>query len=238
MYQAPSREFFTHPFRRRFHYAVCTLFSLWYRVVWDLRLHDMARIPSHDTDYIVAANHLSNWDPPLIASTFLPTQVAFLGKIELFGHPLLAWVMDSLAVICLDRAKVAVSTIKLAKLAASQPGWCLGIFPEGTRRRKAVAGESEAEKAAADATHAAQQIEAKKGVAFMAKMTGAPVLPVAIWTVPKGPGLFARAQLHMAVGELLPFPKSGAKGEAAEAELTAFTQTLMATIEALKVKPL
>jgi len=236
MYQAPSRDFFTHPVRRRFHFVVCSLFGLWYRALWDLRLHDMARIPSRDTGYIVAVNHLSNWDPPLIAAMFLPTQVAFLGKIELFGHPILAWVMDNLAVICLDRAKVAVSTIKLAKLAVSQPGWCLGIFPEGTRRRKAVEGESAAEEAAANATHAAGQVEAKKGVAFMAKMTGAPVLPVAIWTVPKGNGLFARAQLHMAVGELLPFPKSGAKGEAAEAELTAYTQTLMATIEALKAK--
>ena len=57
-------------------------FRLWFKVLFGARIIGKENVPLEGA-VIVAANHLSNWDPPFLA-TFLDRQVFYMAKEELF----------------------------------------------------------------------------------------------------------------------------------------------------------
>lgn len=108
---------------------------------------------------IIASNHLSNWDP-IVVATVLNRRIHYMGKVELFGNPLMAALMRNLEVIPVKRGEANRAAIKDA-LAVLGENQVLGIFPEGARN---TTGE---------------ELKAQSGVAMLAIKSGAPVLPVA-----------------------------------------------------------
>lgn len=113
---------------------------------------------------IVAANHASNLDPIVIASSLMPRlgrRLQWLGKKELFSWPILGWVATNGGVHPVDRSTADVEAYRLAKRILDE-GHALFVFPEGTR----------------SADGALQ--EARDGVAVLALRTGAPIVPVGI----------------------------------------------------------
>ena len=84
-----------------------------------------------DKKYIIAANHLSNSDPFVVAYA-LKIPVAFMAKKELFEHFWSRLLMDVCGAFSVNRGKLEVSTVKTA-IAVKNSKWKLGIFPEGTR---------------------------------------------------------------------------------------------------------
>jgi 1-acyl-sn-glycerol-3-phosphate acyltransferase len=82
---------------------------------------------------IVASNHISYWDPPMIASA-LPREVHFLAKEELFTVPLLGVAIRSLNSIPIRRGAADLSGLARA-IAALKAGGGLLLFPEGSRMR-------------------------------------------------------------------------------------------------------
>lgn len=108
---------------------------------------------------ILAANHVSNWDPVLVALA-VKRPISFMAKAELFSNPVLAAIMRAVYAFPVKRGTADRKAIREA-LDVLQEGRVLGIFPEGARR-----------KVQQDAT-------VQAGVAMIALKSGAPVVPVA-----------------------------------------------------------
>ncbi|HYT27276.1 MAG TPA: lysophospholipid acyltransferase family protein [Actinomycetota bacterium] len=116
---------------------------------------------------IIAANHVSYFDP-LCLGTFIDSagrQVRFLAKSELFEGRLLRWILRGAGQIPVYRESRDAAKSLAAAVAAMQEGAAVAIYPEGTTTRNA------------DFT----PMPAKNGVARLAALTGAPVVPVGMW---------------------------------------------------------
>jgi 1-acyl-sn-glycerol-3-phosphate acyltransferase len=122
-------------------------------------LHDL---PSSGP-LIIAANHISNADPPIIGGWLAPAlgrRPTFLAKEVLFAGPL-GLVIRSLGAEPVKAGGSDIAAYRTAK-AILDRGGVVAILPEGTRSFDGVMGEP------------------KPGVSMLATRTGAPVLPVGI----------------------------------------------------------
>jgi 1-acyl-sn-glycerol-3-phosphate acyltransferase len=151
----------------------------YFRIRYRLRIHNRHNIPKLRGNFIVACNHQSYADPPAIAAV-INRRFAFMAKQELFqGNPLFALLIRALGAFPVvrgakDSAAIDISVEKLKK------GRILVIFPEGTRSKDGQIGK------------------AKSGVALIAAMAGAPILPVCIVY-----GRDKKRDLDFALGEML-----------------------------------
>ncbi len=114
-----------------------------------------------DGPLIVASNHRSYLDPMILAS-FLPRRVYHMAKRELFRNPLFAKLITYHGAFPVDREGTArASTFRMARTLLGLNGVVV-IFPEGGIVNSTV------------------EVEVKEGVATLAAMSRAPVLPVYI----------------------------------------------------------
>ena len=118
-------------------------------------------IPKEKRRLIIACNHISFTDPVVIISYF-PYSIHFIAKSELFENPVTAFLMSNFNAFPVRRGLSDRNAIKYACDILNQDK-ILGIFPEGRRVRSAVPEK------------------AKRGVAFIARRTGADVLPVSLY---------------------------------------------------------
>lgn len=117
-----------------------------------------------DGPLILAANHASNLDAPVIGSWLIPRlgrRIHWLGKRELFEWPIVGWVATNGGVHPVDRDAADVEAFRLARRILDE-GHVLFVFPEGTRSPD---GGLQA---------------ARDGVAVLAMRTGAPIVPIGI----------------------------------------------------------
>jgi 1-acyl-sn-glycerol-3-phosphate acyltransferase len=82
---------------------------------------------------IVASNHVSFWDPPLVGAA-IPREAFFLAKEELFATPLLGPLIWSVNAIPIRRGMADMSGMSRA-IASMKNGGALLMFPEGSRMR-------------------------------------------------------------------------------------------------------
>lgn len=135
------------------------LCRIWYGIFFRTKVIGAENIPSTG-GFILAANHMTNWDPPFLG-TFIPREVNFMGKEELFKNPIMAAICRGLHVFPVKRGAADKSAIKTA-LKILKNGDCFGIFPEGTRSKTGKIRKAES------------------GVSLIAAMTKAPIIPAAI----------------------------------------------------------
>jgi 1-acyl-sn-glycerol-3-phosphate acyltransferase len=109
---------------------------------------------------ILAANHGSHLDPPLVAAG-LPRQVHFLAKEDLFDHWLLALHLRNVNTHAVARGSGDRGAIRTCVEVLRQ-GWPLLIFPEGTRSED---GELQ---------------QAQNGTAMIALQADVPICPIHI----------------------------------------------------------
>ncbi|MED4732395.1 lysophospholipid acyltransferase family protein [Aneurinibacillus migulanus] len=120
-----------------------------------------------DGPVIIAANHISAYDPIVLASV-IKRKIHFLAKKELFSNRFSHWLFSQLYAIPVDRYSGIVIKPVRHSLRVIRSGNAFAIFPEGTRCKNR------------------QTVQPKKGVAFFAMKTGAPVLPIAFVLAKKG----------------------------------------------------
>ncbi|MGH8874754.1 MAG: lysophospholipid acyltransferase family protein, partial [Acidimicrobiia bacterium] len=135
--------------------------ALWLagRVLWSLEIRREAAPPS--PPFVVAANHFSHLDPPLVGVA-LRQPVTFLALDELFGaHALLDLALHTFGTVPVPRGKVALGALRAA-LGHLQAGRVVGLFPEG--RRVATWGDE----------------PARRGAAWLAVRREVPLVPVAV----------------------------------------------------------
>jgi len=143
-------------------YAACHYFL---RVLFDMcfrgEVVGLSNLPSTG-GFLVAANHASFLDPPLIGC-HIPRQIAYFARKTLWKGGLYSWWLDTVGTIPVDRdGGQDVSAIKRV-LRAIKDERGLILFPEGTR------------------TVTGQLQPAKPGVGFIAVKTQVPVVPVRIF---------------------------------------------------------
>lgn len=130
------------------------------RTFFDLEVEGAANLPSEGAA-VIAANHFSHLDPPLLAVN-LNRYIRFLAVDELFGDSrAFALLLEFFGTIPLDRDGYPVGAMREAINCLNEEG-AVGVFPEG--RRVERWGED----------------DPKRGAAWLAWMTGAPLVPVAI----------------------------------------------------------
>jgi 1-acyl-sn-glycerol-3-phosphate acyltransferase len=110
---------------------------------------------------ILAANHITNWDGIVAYITF-PRQLYIMAKEELYRNAFLRAALMALGVFPVSRGTMDWNSLEQAKLVL-QAGNVLGIFPEGTRSK----GRG--------------LLPAKLGMAYIARETGIPIYPMAIY---------------------------------------------------------
>ncbi|MFY8215102.1 MAG: lysophospholipid acyltransferase family protein [Chthoniobacterales bacterium] len=113
---------------------------------------------------ILASNHISHFDPPVIGAYF-PRQLDWMAMEELFRNPWSARLLGALGAFPVDRGAADRVAIRTA-LCRLETGAALGIFPEGGIR----AGEGSILCGA----------PMRPGVAVLAMMAQAPVVPCVI----------------------------------------------------------
>ncbi|MEX5285740.1 lysophospholipid acyltransferase family protein [Selenomonas sputigena] len=161
------------------------MFALIFKIFFRAQIKGKENLPKEGA-VILAANHMSNWDPPLLA-TFLPRPVSYMAKQELFVNAVLRFILVRCHSFPVKRGAADRGAIKAA-VAELKNGSCLGLFPQGTRSRH---GEKR---------------KAEPGVALLASMGKAPVVPAAIIGTDK---VFAKGgffpQLRVIYGKPLHF---------------------------------
>lgn len=127
-------------------------------ILLGLKVEGLENLPA-DGGIIVVANHVSNWDPVMIALA-LNRPVHFMGKAELFNYKILGKLLIALNAFQVKRGSADRQSIRQA-LKLLEEGKVLGIFPEGTRNKTG------------------QELKTQTGAAFIALRAGAGIIPVA-----------------------------------------------------------
>ena len=110
---------------------------------------------------IVAPNHKSNWDPPLIGVAFSNRVVHYMAKEELFKNPIAAWILTMFGTFPVKRGSGDGSAVMRA-VRELRKGYPVGIFPEGTRIKREGLGRFHS------------------GMASIAMIEGTDILPVGV----------------------------------------------------------
>lgn len=137
------------------------LFKVFLTLLGGMEVKGQEHIPETGP-VIVAANHVSNWDP-LVLGSALDRQVHFIAKESLFRAPLIGTLMRAWGMIRVKRGRGDREAIvkSLEILEAQQ---IIGIFIEGSRNRE----------------NSEQMQAPQSGTAMLAIRSGAPVVPVAL----------------------------------------------------------
>lgn len=130
------------------------------RIMYGLEITGTENVPKSGAA-IVASNHVSLWDPPVVGFS-CPRRLEFMAKKELYESPFMAAVLYGLRTFPIDRENNDVSGIREA-LRRLREGRVVGIFIEGTR------------------TGGRTDVQALDGAGFLARASKAPVVPTAIW---------------------------------------------------------
>ncbi len=131
----------------------------------------LGNVPSHGAA-IVVANHRSYFDAGAVAVTLARTGRAarFLGKKEVFDAPVIGSLASALGGIRVERASGSLEPLKAAAEALAG-GEVVALMPQGTIPRGPAFFEPE--------------LKGRWGAARLAKLSGAPVIPVGLWGTEK-----------------------------------------------------
>jgi 1-acyl-sn-glycerol-3-phosphate acyltransferase len=144
------------PFYGFFHFLAESIHGMWFR-------GEVAGLENFPTDgpFLIASNHASHLDPPLVGC-HVPRQMRFFARKNLWKIRLLAWWLDQVETIPVERDSGDVGAIKRV-LQALKENRAVVLFPEGTRSPDGLLHKP------------------KPGVGLMACKTGVPVVPCRIF---------------------------------------------------------
>jgi 1-acyl-sn-glycerol-3-phosphate acyltransferase len=173
-----------------------TVFRWIFHVLGKITITGKENIPT-GKPYGVAMNHVSIYDPPLVAA-FWPEQLEIIGAADVFNKPGQGQLLKAYGVIPVHRGDYdrVLFTKIIAVIKAGHP---LLIAPEGGR------------------SHVPAMMRAMPGIAYIVEQTHVPVLPVGI--VGTTPDFWQRAKrgerppLEMRIGKPIMLPEITVRGK-------------------------
>lgn len=132
----------------------------WLGWKFKISVHGVEHVPATG-GIILASNHASYLDPPVIGVPIKQRDVRYMARDTLFRNPVVSWIFHHIGVVPLSREKGDVGAIKTA-IGLLKKGACVCLFPEGTRT---VDGRLQ---------------PAKGGIGFLIAKAAVPVVPVYI----------------------------------------------------------
>lgn len=165
---------------------------------------------------IVAANHFSFMDPVVLQAMF-PRRISFM-MTELYFEGRWKWLFQLLRCICVKEAGSNITALKEG-LKVLDKNDVLGIFPEGGVSREGLLQEG------------------STGVGFLARKSGAPVLPVFISgtydALPKGARIPKISRIRVIFGKPMRF--NDTTDRKSKKGLAEITRQIMEQIQELSV---
>ena len=144
------------PFYGFFHYLAGNIYQMWFRG----EVVGTENFP-RTGPFLVASNHASHLDPPLVGSQ-ISKQMRFFARKSLWNNRLIAWWLDQVETIPVERDTGDIGAIKRV-LQALKEDRAVVLFPEGTRSPDG------------------RLQKPKAGVGLMACKTGVPVVPCRVY---------------------------------------------------------
>ncbi len=144
----------------RWRLATRLIYFLW-RFLFGFTVHNRDNIPDKG-GVIIASNHLSNYDPPLVGAAIWKREAFFFAKEELFiVNPFFSWLIRYFNAYKISKIGMDKKAIRYTEQLLKR-GLSVIMFPEGTRSLKGIL------------------LNFKSGVGFIAARTNVPVVPTYI----------------------------------------------------------
>ena len=162
-------------------------FGVWLaiKLKYRMRIEGWRNIP-RTGGAVLAANHCSYLDPPVMCSCSPRRIVHFMARDTLFSNAVARWYFPRVVVMPLDRTRGDLGALKKA-IATLKDGQVIGLFPEGTRSPDG------------------HMREAKGGIGFLIAKGDVPVVPIYISgtheAFPKGADKFRPSRIFARVGK-------------------------------------
>jgi 1-acyl-sn-glycerol-3-phosphate acyltransferase len=149
---------------------------------------------------LVICNHIASADPPILGGKF-PRPLHFMAKVEWFRNPFVGFLARQFLCFPVIRHTADRGALRHT-LTLLEHGEAVCIYPEGTRAEDARIHPVEA------------------GVGFVARRSGVPILPVAVWgtenVLPaKGLHFPKAADCHLVYGKPFQLPRSDMENQEA-----------------------
>lgn len=161
-----------------------------------VKISGLENIPRGDV-YVVAANHISIFDPPLILA-FWPESLEAIGATDMFNRPGFGQLLKMFGAVPVHRGEYDRELLETI-LAMLHSGYRLLIAPEGGR------------------SHAVAMQRAKPGIAYILDEARVPVVPVGIVGTTDDllkKGLrFQRPTVEIRIGKPIRLPPIEGRGE-------------------------
>jgi len=132
-----------------------------FRLLYRFRVRGIHHVPAAG-GLVLAANHASFFDPPMIGAAVLQRPVSFMAKEELFRVPVFGAAIRGLRAVAVQRGQLSRSQLKDFIGMVRREGRALAVFPEGTRSRNGALGD------------------AHRGVGAICRMAEVPIIPVLV----------------------------------------------------------
>lgn len=164
---------------------------------------------------IIAANHLSNADPPVVMASF-NRSLRFLAKQGLFANPVTSFLFKNIGAHPMSRGGQDMKALRWALNILDQGGAVL-MFPEGARSKTASLERG------------------KPGISYLAQKSQAPIIPVALTGTEDIPGMWRVAFPFCKIGVKIgnPFTLPVIEGNVSSAVLQQGTDMVMERIAQL-----
>lgn len=144
------------PFYGFFHYLAANVRAMWFRG----EVVGTENFPATGP-FLIASNHASHLDPPFVGSQ-VKKQMRFFARKSLWNNRVMAWWLDQVETIAVERDTGDIGAIKKV-LQALKDNRAVVLFPEGTRSPDGSLQKP------------------KAGVGLMACKTGVPVVPCRVY---------------------------------------------------------
>lgn len=147
------------PGRSWFYQLVIGLFAVAAKLLFFIRVEGKENLPQGAC--VLMGNHRAWIDPFFLAYAARDREIRFMGKKELWGNKLFAWIASQVRGVPVDRGNADMASIRMS-MTVLKAGHTLGIFPEGTRSKGDV------------------MLPLQGGAAMIALRSKSPVVPVYI----------------------------------------------------------
>lgn len=181
------------------------------------RVRGVENIPD-EGGAVIAANHLSHLDPPVVGSA-IPRRTYYFAASELFRNPIFGFIIRKCYAFPVRRGAADRRALKGA-IELLEAGELLTMFPEGTRSRTGELGEFDL------------------GAALAASRAGVPIVPCALSgtdvVLPRGAKFLKRGKVAISFAEPIDTLQFGEKP--AKEDLQLMTEQVEAAVREMRAE--